>query len=107
MNAIAADIQQAPRRRGCLSPGAGGAEKYQAPMQHKLIMAPILSCPAEGRKPRTDRDAVELIGEALQSGATMMMLPMERLDGFFRLSIPPFGSATSRKMAFSYRSRHN
>jgi hypothetical protein len=74
-------------------------------------MAPILTCPAEGRMVRTDRDAVDLIGEALQSGARMVVLPMERLDGFSRLPIPRFGSAPPRpprkEVAFSCKSRHN
>ena len=50
-----------------------------------MIMTPtIYLCPAEGKKLRTDRDAVDLIGEA--SGAEMIVIPMERLDeDFFRL----------------------
>jgi hypothetical protein len=50
-------------------------------------MAPILmECPAAGKKLRNDRDAVELIGEALHAGAGIVAIPVERFDAdFFRL----------------------
>jgi Domain of unknown function (DUF4180) len=50
-----------------------------------MIMTPtIYVCPGEGKKLRTDRDAVDLISEA--SGAEMIVIPLGRLDeDFFRL----------------------
>jgi hypothetical protein len=39
-----------------------------------------------GKKLRTERDAVELIGEARQAGADLVVIPVELLDDdFFRL----------------------
>jgi hypothetical protein len=51
-----------------------------------LTVAPIsyFACAADGRKLRTDRDAVDLIGEA--QGAGFIVIPAERLEeDFFRL----------------------
>lgn len=50
-------------------------------------MAPgVYECPIEGKKLRSDRDAVDLIGEALNTGSRMIVIPVERLDeDFFRL----------------------
>jgi hypothetical protein len=50
-------------------------------------MAPgVYECPIEGKKLRTDRDAVDLIGEALNTRARIVVIPVERLDeDFFRL----------------------
>ena len=47
---------------------------------------PTLHCAAEGKLLGDDRDAVELIGEALQVGAKLVVIPMERFEsGFFDL----------------------
>jgi hypothetical protein len=51
-----------------------------------LTVAPIsyFACPREGRKFRSDRDAVDLIGEA--QGAGLILIPAQRLEeDFFRL----------------------
>jgi hypothetical protein len=51
-----------------------------------LTVAPIsyFACAADGRKLRSDRDAVDLIGEA--QGVDLIVIPAERLDeDFFRL----------------------
>lgn len=46
----------------------------------------VLACTADGKKLQNDRDAVELIGEALQTGASVVAIPVERFeDDFFRL----------------------
>jgi Domain of unknown function (DUF4180) len=43
-------------------------------------------CPAEGKKLRTERDAVDVIGDAFNHGANCVQIPAERLDeDFFRL----------------------
>lgn len=46
----------------------------------------VLTCTPDGKKLQNDRDAVELIGEALQTGARLVVIPVERFeDDFFRL----------------------
>lgn len=46
----------------------------------------VLECAREGKKLRNDRDAVELIGEALGIGARVVVIPVERFEAdFFRL----------------------
>jgi hypothetical protein len=68
-------------------------------------MAPILMvCPGEGKKLRTDRDAVELIGEALQAGARMVVIPVERLDeDFFRLRTGVAGEFIQKFVTYKLR----
>jgi hypothetical protein len=68
-------------------------------------MAPILMvCPAEGRKLRTDRDAVELIGEALEAGAGMVVIPVERLDeDFLRLRTGVAGEFIQKFVTYGVR----
>jgi hypothetical protein len=45
-----------------------------------------LQCTPDGKKLCSDRDAVELIGEALRLGARLVVIPVERFeDDFFRL----------------------
>jgi hypothetical protein len=46
----------------------------------------VLACSRDGKKVRTDRDAVELIGEAYEHAASWMVIPTERFeDAFFQL----------------------
>jgi hypothetical protein len=46
----------------------------------------VLSCTPDGRKLKSEQDAVTLIGEAMQQGAELILLPVERLaDDFFHL----------------------
>lgn len=46
----------------------------------------VLLCPSAGAKLRSDRDAVDLISEALSSRANLLAVPVERFDpDFFRL----------------------
>ena len=46
----------------------------------------VLECTREGTKLQNDRDAAELIGEALGIGARVVVIPVERFeDAFFRL----------------------
>lgn len=53
---------------------------------YDLYRSRTLECTPDGKKLETDRDAVELIAEALQLGAGLVVIPVERLgDGFFRL----------------------
>lgn len=45
-----------------------------------------LECTPDGKKFETDRDAVELISEALQLDARLIVIPVERFgEDFFRL----------------------
>jgi hypothetical protein len=46
----------------------------------------VLECATEGKKLQNDRDAVELIGEAMNIGARLVVVPVERIsEDFFRL----------------------
>src|SRR5689334_2907490 len=46
-----------------------------------------LVCAPEGQTLASENDAVDLIGEALSSGAELVVIPVERLDpAFFQLS---------------------
>jgi len=64
----------------------------------------VLTYPAEGKKLRTDRDAVDLIGEALQSGARTVVLPAERLDqDFFRLRTRVAGEFVQKFVTYGVR----
>jgi len=46
----------------------------------------VLECSREGDKLASERDAIDLIGEAFQHDATLILIPVERLTGdFFRL----------------------
>ena len=46
----------------------------------------VLECAVEGTRLRSDRDAVDLIGTAVEHRAALIVLPVKRLDDdFFRL----------------------
>ena len=46
----------------------------------------VLVCEPDGAKLQSERDAVDLIGEALQQGVKWILIPVERLtDDFFQL----------------------
>src|SRR4051794_24317516 len=47
---------------------------------------PVLVCTPDGEKLKSEREAVDLIGEALQQGAEIIIVPVERLEeDFFQL----------------------
>jgi hypothetical protein len=47
---------------------------------------PALVCAPDGAKITSERDAVELVAVALEQGADLVVVPIERLDGgFFHL----------------------
>src|ERR1700734_680829 len=53
---------------------------------HTLHGVKVLACSPDGKKLRTDRDDVELIGEAYEHEASWIVIPTERLeDAFFHL----------------------
>jgi hypothetical protein len=51
----------------------------------------------EGKKLRTDRDAVDLIGDAFNTGTRVVVIPVERFDeDFFRLRTGVAGAFISK-----------
>jgi hypothetical protein len=64
----------------------------------------VLVCPPEGDTLRTERDAVDVIGEALQEGASMVVIPVERLaDDFFQLSTRVAGEIVQKFVNYRLR----
>lgn len=63
-----------------------------------------LICAADGDPLRTERDAVDLIGEALQHGATLVAIPAERLDDeLFDLRTRLFGEFAQKFVNYRLR----
>jgi hypothetical protein len=64
----------------------------------------VLLCPREGEKLRNDRDAVELIGDALGKGAGVVVIPAERFeDDFFRLRTGIAGQIVQKFVTYRLR----
>jgi hypothetical protein len=64
----------------------------------------ILACPSEGDPLRTERDTVDLIGDALGEGADTVLIPVERLsDEFFQLSTRVAGAIVQKFMNYRLR----
>lgn len=64
----------------------------------------ILACPPEGARLRTERDATDLIGEALGESASMVLIPVERLaDEFFQLNTRVAGAIVQKFMNYRLR----
>ena len=70
-----------------------------------MIMTPKLYlCPSEGKKLRTDRDAVDLIGDARGAGAETIAIPVERLDeDFFVLRMRVAGEFVQKFVTYGVR----
>ena len=65
---------------------------------------PVLVCAADGPKLRSDRDAVDLVGEAIQHGADLILMPTERLDDdFFELRTRRAGEIIQRFVNYRLR----
>jgi len=61
-------------------------------------------CPSEGKKLRTDRDAVDLIGDARSAGGETIMIPVERLDeDFFVLRTRVAGEFVQKFVTYGVR----
>ena len=61
-------------------------------------------CPSEGEKLRTDRDAVDLIGDARSAGAGTIAIPVERLDDdFFVLRTRVAGEFVQKFVTYGVR----
>jgi hypothetical protein len=66
-------------------------------------LSPVLQC-APDRKIRTERDAVDLIGEALQSRARLVIVPVECLEpDFFRLRTGIAGAIVQKFVQYRRR----
>jgi hypothetical protein len=64
----------------------------------------VLVFPSDGRKLASDRDAVELIGEALHRRAEVIVIPAERLDdAFFTLSTRVAGEVLQKFVNYRLR----
>ena len=71
---------------------------------YAFIVPTLMECSADGRKLRTDRDAIDLIGEALQNGASAVLIPVERLDeDFFRLRTRVAGEFIQKFVTYGIR----
>ena len=64
----------------------------------------ILECAAEGPELHRDRDAVDLMGEALGGDANFIVIPVERFgDDFFRLETRIAGEVIQRFAMYKVR----
>lgn len=64
----------------------------------------IFECAAEGPPLRSDRDAVDLMSEAMGQGARFIVIPAERLsDDFFRLKTHIAGEVIQRFAMYKFR----
>jgi hypothetical protein len=64
----------------------------------------ILVCASEGAILRTERDATDLIGDALGEGVSMVLIPVARLsDEFFQLSTRVAGVIVQKFMNYRLR----
>jgi hypothetical protein len=69
-----------------------------------LAVAPVsyFACAAEGKKLRSERDAVDLIGEA--QGSDLILIPAHRLDDdFFRLRTGVAGAFLQKFVTYGRR----
>jgi hypothetical protein len=64
----------------------------------------IFECAAEGTQPRSDRNAVELIGAAAEHRISLIAIPAERLgDEFFSLSTRIAGEILQKFATYGLR----
>ena len=64
----------------------------------------VLECAPDGEKIRSERDAIELIGETGQHGASLVVIPAERLDDdFFRLRTGIAGAIVQKFVTYRLR----
>ena len=63
-----------------------------------------LDCFPDGKRIQSDRDAIELIGEALQNRAKLVVIPVERLaPDFFRLRTRVAGDIVQKFVQYQRR----
>lgn len=64
----------------------------------------IYECAPDGKKLKNERDAIELIAEAAQHGASLIVIPAERLDDdFFRLRTRIAGEMIQKFVTYRLR----
>ena len=64
----------------------------------------VMLCPADGPKLGTDRDATELISAAWEHHATLVAIPVDRLDpDFFRLNTRLAGEFVEKFVIYRVR----
>jgi hypothetical protein len=64
----------------------------------------ILECAPAGEKLKSERDAIELIGEAGRCGASLVVIPTERLDDdFLRLRTRIAGEIVQKFVTYRLR----
>lgn len=64
----------------------------------------VLVCASDGEKLRSERDALDLIGEAMQQGAELILVPVERLeDDFFQLKTRLAGQVIQKFLTYRQR----
>lgn len=69
-----------------------------------MAQVSYFECARDGKKLRNDRDAVDLIGEALAQGAGLIVIPAERLDeDFFRLRTRVAGQILQKFVTYGRR----
>jgi len=87
-----------------LQNSAEGVAKAVPSQTYELHGVRILECAAEGPRLRSDRDAVDLMSEALGRGANFIVIPIERLgDDFFRLETRIAGEVIHRFAMYRMR----
>ncbi|HTX16405.1 MAG TPA: DUF4180 domain-containing protein [Candidatus Baltobacteraceae bacterium] len=73
-------------------------------ISYNLHGVQVLACSADGEKLRTDRDAVDLIGEAFGHHARLIVIPTERFEeGFFDLRTRIAGEILSKLVQYRLR----
>ena len=65
---------------------------------------PALVCAPDGAKLKSERDALDLIGEAMSSGADLILVPVERLaEDFFSLKTGLAGQIMQKCVTYRRR----
>ena len=64
----------------------------------------VLVCTLDGEKLKSERDALDLIGEAINQGAEVILVPVERLgDDFFQLKTRLAGQIIQKFVTYRRR----
>lgn len=64
----------------------------------------VLVCAPDGKKLQSERDALDLIGEALQQGTGLVLVPVERLEeDFFQLKTRLAGQIIQKFVTYRLR----
>jgi hypothetical protein len=75
-----------------------------SPLGRYTALMDVFECTPDGNKLQTERDAIELIGEALSRGASLVLIPAERLgDDFFRLRSGIAGAIIQKFVTYRLR----